>query len=217
MISVTGSNYATLQRRYYSCQIASASRSNGLKEYNTIHQTDFATIARCLNMGGPVRTLDAGCGKGRFLKELDRALVDIEPFGIDLFDDPERSGIDNFVLGRLDRLPFNNDFFDLVVSTSSLAFAFDPLRAVEELHRVLRPGGRAFVHMPITLFSKPDDPLDILPAISFLRSEGFGLHSLHEQSPVSLLRMTKTADSPALKLPYVLSGIDGMIRLYKIT
>jgi len=217
MISVTRSNYATLQRQYYSCQAPSASRCNGLKEYNTIHQTDFATIARCLNMNGPVKILDAACGKGRFLAELDRTLVNISPFGIDLFNDPERNGVGNFLLGRLDSIPFRNDLFDLVVSTSSLAFVFDPLRAVEEIHRVLKPGGRAFVHMPITLFSSPDEPLDILPAINMLKREGFGLFSVYEQSPVTLLRMTKNKDFPSFRLPFILSGIDDMIRHYKIS
>jgi ubiquinone/menaquinone biosynthesis C-methylase UbiE len=41
-----------------------------------------------------------------------------------------------------EELPFENDSFDTLVSLAVLCSVRDPARAVAEIHRVLRPGGR---------------------------------------------------------------------------
>jgi SAM-dependent methyltransferase len=54
-----------------------------------------------------------------------------------------RLGVPNarFVVGDADRLPFADRVFDCIVAASSLEEASDPQAVVEELARVLRPGG----------------------------------------------------------------------------
>ena len=49
-------------------------------------------------------------------------------------------------LGNIDRgLPFPSNHFDAVTAVAVLAFVFDPLHALDEIHRVLKPGGRLVV------------------------------------------------------------------------
>jgi ubiquinone/menaquinone biosynthesis C-methylase UbiE len=46
------------------------------------------------------------------------------------------------IRARAEELPFEEESFDMVVSTLVLCMVDDPAKALEELHRVLRSGGR---------------------------------------------------------------------------
>ena len=99
-------------------------------------------IARPLCLGGDV--LEVGCGTGLILKE-------IEPFarsavGLDISPGMLRHargrGLD-VVVGSATDLPFEDAAFDAVYSFKVLAHVEHIRRAMEEVARVLRPGGRA--------------------------------------------------------------------------
>ena len=62
-----------------------------------------------------------------------------------------------FEVGDAQALPYGDGSFDLAVSIFGLIFAADPQRAVGELLRVLRPGGRALLTAWI-----PDGPIDAM-------------------------------------------------------
>lgn len=69
-----------------------------------------------------------------------------------------QAGLDvEFIVGDIQELPFADGAFDLVLSVFGLIFAADPGRAMHEVSRVLRPGGRAFVTAWI-----PAGPIDAL-------------------------------------------------------
>jgi SAM-dependent methyltransferase len=109
--------------------------------------------AVCAAIGpGSGAVLDAGMGGGRLCAEL--AALGWEPSGVDVAErmvDLARARLpdaaDRFRVGRLEKLPFDGESFDVVVATGSLEYSDVP-KAVAELARVLKPGGRAIVTYP---------------------------------------------------------------------
>lgn len=51
----------------------------------------------------------------------------------------------DFRQGNAAAMPFDPDSFDLVVCCAAFKNFADPVRAIQEMHRVLRPGGRALI------------------------------------------------------------------------
>lgn len=94
------------------------------------------------------RVLDIGCGTGALLRSLRRRYPRIELTGVDasaemlaIAAEKLRQGA-RLCLASAPRLPFRDETFDLVVSTSALHYFRDPGRVLAEMRRVLRPQGR---------------------------------------------------------------------------
>ena len=97
------------------------------------------------------RVLDVPCGGGVALRGLrpgqgvDYVAADIAQAMLDRTGDAARDrGVDDQVdlrLADVERLPFDDASFDLVVSFTGLHCFPDPRRAVREMVRVLEPGG----------------------------------------------------------------------------
>lgn len=88
--------------------------------------------------------LDAGCGKGRFARVLLERSPAARIVGLDLSEEMVRlipAGIHK-VAGSMNELPFAGSAFDAVYATESLEHAVDIAGAVEDLCRVLKPGGK---------------------------------------------------------------------------
>lgn len=61
----------------------------------------------------------------------------------------------------LQRLPFADDSFDLVVASHVLEHVHDDLLAIKEVSRVLQPGGVALIQVPVSQHPHTeDDPID---------------------------------------------------------
>ncbi|MEO5963964.1 MAG: class I SAM-dependent methyltransferase [Candidatus Limnocylindrales bacterium] len=104
---------------------------------------------------GAQRILDVGCGTGAMAVEAIRRWPGVEVHGIDAsagmleLAAREAAGLPGPDAGRLvfsqalaDRLPFADREFDLVVSAFVLQLVPSRFRALREMRRVLRPGGR---------------------------------------------------------------------------
>ncbi len=102
--------------------------------------------------GGDV-VLDLGCGAGLDLYFYAEAVGKKgEVYGLDISKDMLKKaeqnmdavGIDNvkYILGHSDDLPFENDFFDIVVSNGIYNLSPDKEKVLKEVFRVLKPGGR---------------------------------------------------------------------------
>jgi SAM-dependent methyltransferase len=99
------------------------------------------------------RVLDVACGPG--LVALDLAQSAGHVIGLDLTpamlekarELQQRSGLSNLSwdLGRADALPYADGSFDAVVTRFSFHHLTDPAKALAEMTRVCRPGGRVVV------------------------------------------------------------------------
>jgi len=107
------------------------------------------------------RVLDVGCGKGRFARIFQAQEPAAEIWGLDISEEMLR-----FVppeirtrAGSMTELPFDNDFFDAAYATESLEHAVDIEKAVAEICRVVKPGGRiAIIDKNATQWGKLKTP-----------------------------------------------------------
>ena len=98
-----------------------------------------------------MRILDAGCGSGSMAREIARAAPETITVGIDLRDkyiDHARmrataEGLQNltFQTGDVRELPFPEGTFDIVWTKYLLQWVAEPMLAMREFARVLKPGG----------------------------------------------------------------------------
>lgn len=90
------------------------------------------------------QVLDVGCGKGRFARVLYEQNPGAEIWGLDISEEMLQlvpPGIRTRA-GAMTELPFAASTFNAVYATESLEHAVDIERAVDEMCRVLKPGGR---------------------------------------------------------------------------
>ncbi len=99
----------------------------------------------------PLRILDVGCGTGVFAERIRSAHPNASVWGVDLVAGMLAGGADRWarhsgsvqpVQGDSERLPFAAGSFDVVTCANSFHHYPNQDRAVAEMHRVLRPGGR---------------------------------------------------------------------------
>ena len=88
------------------------------------------------------RILDIGCGKGFMLYDFLRLIPDAEIHGIDISEyaikNSKKEVKNNLVLGNATKLPWPDNYFDLVVSITTLhnLKAYDLEQALKEMERV---------------------------------------------------------------------------------
>ncbi len=94
--------------------------------------------------------LVVGCGNGNEAVYLRRAFASHRVFGLDIADRFSPAARAERCLFRADaqRLPFPSGVFDFVAAFHSLEHVGDAGRALDEVRRVLRPGGWFYVGVP---------------------------------------------------------------------
>src|SRR5215207_621802 len=137
--------------------------------------TDLAELAPW------ARVLEAGSGPGRLAIKLAELAPDIQVTGVDVTPEmvekanslATNSGVADrveFRVGDVASLPFPDASFDVVVSTFSLHHWPNPAKGLEEIYRVLRPGGVARVY-------------DVVGWIGRFEQGGASIAELAEDSP----------------------------------
>ena len=107
------------------------------RAYEPIHERVFARI----DPRPGERVLDVGCGLGEMAARAARAGADVT--AVDLAPEMierarRRPETVDWQVGDCQSLPFDDDSFDVVVSSFGVIFAPDPERAASELSRVCR-------------------------------------------------------------------------------
>ena len=111
-----------------------------------VEATTRETLRR-LPLNAASRVLDVGCGTGELLRRIRANVPDALLAGLDPVPEmldvarEKLSGHDDLRVGYADRLPWNAGTFDVVVSCNMFHYISEPLRALREIARVLRPTG----------------------------------------------------------------------------
>ncbi len=94
-----------------------------------------------------LHVLDVGCGKGRFTRLVKERYPDADVWGLDISPEMLKFVPPNILTraGSMTELPFKDAEFDCVYATESLEHAVEIERAVSEMCRVLKPGGRLVI------------------------------------------------------------------------
>ena len=96
------------------------------------------------------KVLDAGCGDGSLLEPLCKSQ---ECYGVDVSEaqlkKAQTKGIKTFRLDlESERLPFADDFFDLVICSETIEHLLDADNLLQEIHRTVRLGGTFILTFP---------------------------------------------------------------------
>lgn len=98
------------------------------------------SVARALAEFAPDSTasvLDVGCGRGWFVDTLTRERPGLRVTGLDVLEHVPLEGAD-YVRGSAERLPFDDDSFDVVFTSHTIEHVRDLPAMVRELLRVAR-------------------------------------------------------------------------------
>lgn len=117
----------------------------GRRQYFTFCTTNLALyriVTRLAPRGVVGRVLDAGAGRQAY-----RPLLSIYAEGIDTLDISDQEGRTDYV-GDIQNMPLADDTYDSVLCAQVLHHVPDPQRAVREIARVLKPGGKALITVP---------------------------------------------------------------------
>lgn len=106
------------------------------------------TLPLVRTLPGKISTLEVGSGSGRlscFLAShgYHTTCLDYSPnaLGVAVRNYRLAENQGNFIMADAERLPFSDNSFDVVLSTGLLEHFIDPQPVVNEMARVLRPGG----------------------------------------------------------------------------
>ncbi|RME57501.1 class I SAM-dependent methyltransferase, partial [Candidatus Parcubacteria bacterium] len=127
------------------------------------------------------KTLDVGCGS----KPYESLYASSEYIGLE-YDTPENRAskeADFFYDGET--FPFESASFDSVVANEVFEHVFNPDRFLDEVHRVLKSGGRLLMTMPF-VWDEHEQPHD------FARYSSFGIRYLLEKHGFEIVDQRKS-------------------------
>lgn len=142
-----------------------------------IRYSDLAETSCCLSCGGAINhskaqageiCVDLGSGRGTDVIRLAQDVGESGfAYGIDISDgmlakarkNAEKFGIENveFKKSTLEVIPLEKDSVDLLISNCTINHADDKQTVWNEIHRVLKPGGRFVVSDIYSLQEVPDE------------------------------------------------------------
>jgi ubiquinone/menaquinone biosynthesis C-methylase UbiE len=150
------------------------------------------------------KLLDVGCGAGDFIEAFSFYLPKLDFTGIDI----SKKAIDRaksrkikakFLVSEAEKIPFKDNFFDMVTCFDVLEHVKNPMLMVKEMHRVLKVNGtfQAFIPTEDNIFS----PEGLLIKLGWRAKEIYGGHP-HHYSREYILKLLKDAGFRINKIKY---------------
>ncbi len=147
------------------------------------------------------RILDLGCGTGWASRRMARVVSEGEVVGLDVADEMLRraeqasAGWSNvrYLWGSAEKIPAPDNHFTKVLSVESFYYYADQGKALDELRRVLAPGGKLFIL--INLYK------DNHYSLRWVQELKVPVHALSEADYLALLARHGFANAQARRVP----------------
>lgn len=133
-----------------------------LKKFNEIERAHWwwegrrELIKILISKGSPKKILDVGCGAGETLRYLEKLFPKATVYGVDNSAKAVKysmsRGHKNVVRADALKLPFKDNFFDVVLFLDVLEHIRDHQKALNEAKRVLKKGGEVIITSPALSF-----------------------------------------------------------------
>lgn len=119
--------------------------------YKGLHELLLATVKKMTDGNKQLRILDAGCGTGFMLKELENVGLS---FGVDISEAAlrycKKRNVRRIAQASVSGLPFYNETFDIIILADVLyhRLVLDDELAIREIHRLLKKNGILILNVP---------------------------------------------------------------------
>ena len=135
--------------------------SPNIFRFNAYVAARYRQVVKLMPRNSQLRILDVGCGDGVLLSLIGKGRL----YGVD----PDQDSLDfaaakikaKLVRAKAEKLPFSNNFFDVVVATEIIEHLSQPERLIAEAKRVLRQGGRLILTTPVKVSNDLTDRLHV--------------------------------------------------------
>jgi len=111
--------------------------------------TRKSAVLKLLGDTAFTKVLDIGCGSGEYLDIVKQC--ECQYYGIDFSEEMINRAVEKALSQQLsnthlfvceaEHLPFNENYFDLILGIGLIEYFEDPIELISEIKRVLRPGG----------------------------------------------------------------------------
>lgn len=105
-----------------------------------------AELERLLSTKKDPCVIELGSGKGKTLAGLKSKYGHILDVGVDLISGSEKQGIRE-VVSDLENLAIKEESADVIYSVQTYRYIPDKLKLLEEIYRILKPDGVAYIHL----------------------------------------------------------------------
>src|SRR5262245_60700059 len=168
--------------------------------------------------------LDVGCGNGAFTEVLiarcaPAVVSAIDPSEAQLSYARTRTKLAEFRIGDAQALPYPDSSFDAVTMALAISFIPDPIKAVREMTRVIKPGGWVASYM----WDMPGGGTPVEPMLRALKSLGvsFSIPGV-EVSRLDNMRALwehdglQSMDARVIRIPVVYQDFDDFWQSFKV-
>jgi len=129
------------------------------KQLNAVHQLEYDFITQEIKIYSSASVLEVGFANGALLSRLANC-YDNQYYGIDISKDMVKTASlinKNFINNGnmklceadIEKTPFDNESFDVIYTANTVYFWRNVEKAVNEIKRVLKPGGK-FINLALT-------------------------------------------------------------------
>jgi ubiquinone/menaquinone biosynthesis C-methylase UbiE len=109
------------------------------------------------------KLLDIGTGPGKLLVEINNLNPHIKLYGLDISESMLKIAEKNLSnipidlrLGNIRKTEYEDDFFDIITSTGSFYLWDYPIESIEEIHRLLKVNGLAYLFETYKEYNEQD-------------------------------------------------------------